>query len=163
MVPYTPAEAKTAALAEFNDPGPAHINCCQAVVRFAVLVLGCDPDLVTVGRYFGGGIAGMGEACGAITGTAMALGVRDLRLGERVDELRPRTADNLKQMLRDFTEKFGCRRCSDLTGFEMSTPEGHDAFMASDKRTLCADYVGYMCDRLAPLLTDPEGAGAGVA
>jgi C_GCAxxG_C_C family probable redox protein len=160
VTPYTPTEAKTAALAEFNDPGPAHINCCQAVVRFAVLVLGCDPDLVTVGRYFGGGIAGMGEACGAITGTAMALGMRDLCLGESADELRPRTAESLRETIRDFGDTFTCRRCADLTGFDLSTPEGHDAFMASEKRGRCAEYVGYMCDRLAPLLTDPESAGA---
>jgi C_GCAxxG_C_C family probable redox protein len=160
VVPYTPAEAKTAALAEFNDPGPAHINCCQAVVRFAALVLGCDPDLVTVGRYFGGGIAGMGEACGAITGSAMALGMRDLCLGEQVEEFRPRTMESLRQAISDFGATFTCRRCADLTGFDISTPEGHDAFMASEKRALCVEYVGYMCDRLAPLLTDPEGAGA---
>ena len=156
MAPPTVAEAKTTALAQFTDPGPAHINCCQTVVRFAQLVLDCDESLVTIGRYFGGGIAGMGETCGAVTGSAMALGMRDMCLGEKADELRPSTAEALKQMLRDFTDTFGCRRCADLTGFDLSTPEGHDAFVASDKRDLCADYVGYMCDRVAPLLTDLE-------
>jgi C_GCAxxG_C_C family probable redox protein len=160
VAPYTPAEAKAAALAQFNDPGPGHVNCCQAVVRFAVLVLGCDPGLVTAGRYFGGGIAGMGEACGAITGAAMALGIRDLCLGESMDELRSRTVESLREAMRDFGATFTCSRCADLTGFDLSTPEGHDAFMASEKRGRCADYVSFMCDRLAPLLTDPEGAGA---
>ncbi len=156
MAPHTPAEAKTAALAQFTDPGPGHVNCCQAVVRFAVLVLGCDPELVTVGRYFGGGIAGMGETCGAITGTAMALGMRDMCLGEPSEDLRAATVDGLRDMVRDFGVTFECRRCADLTGFDLSTPEGHDAFMESDKRGRCADYVGYMCDRLAPLLAVRE-------
>ena len=123
VAPYAPAEAKTAALAEFNDPGPAHINCCQAVVRFAVLVLGCDPGLVTVGRYFGGGIAGMGETCGAITGTAMALGMRDLCLGERVDEFRPRTVDSPEaDAIAISATTFGCRRCATSPGSRSALP-----------------------------------------
>jgi hypothetical protein len=78
MTPYAPEEARAAALAQFIDTGPDHINCSQAVVRFAILVLGHDPGLVTLARYFGGGITGMGEACGAITGSAIALGPRPL-------------------------------------------------------------------------------------
>jgi len=156
----TIADAKAAALAQFTDTGPDHINCCQAMVRFALLVLDADPGLLTVGRYFGGGIAGMGEICGAISGSAMALGMRDMLLGGQSDDLRPSTADTLREMMREFEASFGCRRCRDLTGFDLTTPEGHDAFVASDIHNRCADYVGTMCDRLAPLLTAPYGAPA---
>ena len=70
-------QAKANALARFAETGPGHINCAQAVVAFSLEVMGEDPDLVVTGRYFGGGIAGMGEVCGAITGAALALGLRD--------------------------------------------------------------------------------------
>lgn len=159
MSVLAPEEAKAEALARFNDPGPAHINCAQAVLCFALLTLGKDPDMVTAGRYFGGGVAGMGETCGAVTGAALALGLRDMLLtGEAPADLAPRTRECLQNLLRDFTAEFGARRCNDLTGFDMSTPEGHDAFMASEARGRCKDYVGWMCDQIAPLLLDPGAA-----
>jgi C_GCAxxG_C_C family probable redox protein len=154
MTRLTPQEARADTLARFKDPGPNHVNCSQAVVRFALLVLDMDTDLVTVARYFGGGIAGMGEVCGAVSGAAMALGMRDMDLVVESPELRHRTTEQLQELIRSFSDEFGCRRCRDLTGFDLSTPEGHDAFAASDARGRCADYVGWMCDRLAPLLAE---------
>jgi C_GCAxxG_C_C family probable redox protein len=155
----TPEQAKAEALARFNDPGPDHINCAQAVVCFALLTLGHDPGLLTTARYFGGGVAGMGETCGAITGAALALGLRDMLLTDEAPvDLAPITRAYLQELLRDFTLEFGARRCNDLTGIDISTPEGHDAFMASEARGRCKDYVGWMCDQIAPLLLDPDAA-----
>jgi C_GCAxxG_C_C family probable redox protein len=151
-------QAKSEALTRFSDPGPGHINCAQTVVRFALSALGHDPDLMTTARYLGGGVAGMGETCGAITGAALAMGLRDSLLGTEDPELRARTAERLKELVREFTLKFGARRCADLTGYDVSTPEGHKAFVESDAHKRCADYVGWMCDRIAPLLLGPTTA-----
>lgn len=154
MTRLTQEEAKADALARFNDTGPDHLNCAQAVVRFAVLTLGLDEDLVTVARYFGGGVAGTGEACGALTGAAMALGLRDMNLTAESADLRPRTTQGLIELLRGFAQEFGCARCRDLTGCDLSTPEGREEFMMSEARIRCADYVSWVCDRLAPLLAE---------
>ena len=54
--------------------------------------------------------------------------------------------------MRDFAGEFGTRRCADLTGHDLSTPEGRELFMKSEIREKCALYVGWVCDRLAPLL-----------
>jgi len=159
MTALSPEQAKTEALSRFNDPGPDHINCAQAVVYFALLTLGGDPALLTTARYFGGGVAGMGETCGAITGAALALGLRDMLMTtDTPQDLTPRTREYLQSLLRDFTAEFGARRCNDLTGFDISTPEGHDAFMASEIRGRCKDYVGWMCDQITPILLDPGAA-----
>jgi C_GCAxxG_C_C family probable redox protein len=156
MGTVSPEQAKADALTRFTDTGPGHINCSQAVVRFALLVLGHDPDLVMAAHYFGGGIAATGEVCGAITGTALALGLRDFHLGEDLPELRPRTAERLRELVNGFTREFGKRRCIDLTGFDLSTAEGHDDFLKSEAHDRCRQYVGWMCDGLVPLLTDPR-------
>jgi C_GCAxxG_C_C family probable redox protein len=150
----TPEQAKTETLARFTDPSPGHINCAQAVVHFALLVLGEDPDRITAARYMGGGIASMGEACGAITGTALALGLRDSLLSGGDPDLQPQTVEKLREFVRGFTERFGARRCIDLTGFDLSTPEGREAFGPSEARKCCVDYVSWMCDQLTPLLCD---------
>lgn len=156
MEGLSPRDAKSEALARFNDPGPDHINCAQAVVYFALLTLGAEADHLTTARYFGGGIAGLGETCGAITGSALALGLRDQLAADDSADAVPQTREQLQAFVRDFTRQFGACRCNDLTGFDMSTPEGHDAFMASEARGRCKEFVGSMCDRLAPLLLDPN-------
>jgi C_GCAxxG_C_C family probable redox protein len=154
MTRLTPEQAKLVALARFGEKGPGHINCAQAVVCFALHVMGRDLDLLTVARYFGGGLAGMGETCGALTGTTLALGLRDLHATEEPDDLAAGTRARLQELLSEFTREFGARRCADLTGCDLSTPEGHDAFVASGANERCPQYVGWMCDRLAPMLLD---------
>jgi C_GCAxxG_C_C family probable redox protein len=158
LTPISHERAMTDTLDRYTDPGPGHINCAQAVVRFALLVLGHDPDLATTARYLGGGIAAMGETCGAITGAALALGLRDMHLQGNDPDLRPRTAERLRELMRGFDLKFGARRCADLTGFDLSAPEGHKAFVESEAHKRCADYVGWVCDQLAPLLIGPDAA-----
>jgi C_GCAxxG_C_C family probable redox protein len=157
MAAITQEQAKEEALARFADPGPGHINCAQAVLCYALLVDGHDPGLITVARYLGGGVALSGETCGAITGAALALGFRDLYLTDEAPTLRPRTVDHLQQLIQEFAAKFGTCRCRDLTGYDMSTFEGLMAFRESEARIRCRDYVGWMIDRLTPLLLEPDG------
>jgi C_GCAxxG_C_C family probable redox protein len=152
-MPSVPVDqAKAQALARFEDTGPDHINCGQAVLCFALLRMGEDPELITDARYLGGGIAGMGEVCGVLSGTSLALGMRDLALVRRGVKEPPSAADQLKDILRDFTKQFGACRCRDLTGYDLSSPEGMDAFKKSEIRSQCAEYVTWACDRLNPLL-----------
>ena len=162
MTRMPPAEAKADTLARFADQGLGHINCAQAVVRFAMLVQGYDPDLIDHARYLGGGIAGMGEVCGAVSGSALSLGIsaHQRATAEQADPPappppeEPPMPDRIQALMREFTEQFGALRCRDLTGFDLSSPETRDAFHQSDVSRRCADYVGWACDRLAPLLPD---------
>jgi C_GCAxxG_C_C family probable redox protein len=148
-----PAElAKAEALARFKAPGADHINCGQAVLVYALLRLDEDPEKITEAKYFGGGITGMGEICGALNGTALALGVRDLAMADRGLEPPADTADQLKAIVRDFGDTFGDRRCLPLTGYDLSTPDGMAAFKMSDIRSKCEDYVTWAIDRVEPLL-----------
>ena len=80
-----PSEARADSLARFSDQGPDHINCAQAVLNFTLKVTGSDPAWLALARQFGGGIAGTGETCGAITGAALALSLRDHLAGEAAD------------------------------------------------------------------------------
>ena len=81
MVDDTVPAARAAALAGFADTGPDHLNCAQAVVRFAALLLGAREDSVVLARYMGGGMAGTGEVCGALSGAALSTGLRDQHRG----------------------------------------------------------------------------------
>jgi C_GCAxxG_C_C family probable redox protein len=152
-MPSIPSDqAKAQVMDRFKDPGPGHINCGQAVLLFALLRMGEDPESITDAKYLGGGVAGMGEICGVLNGTALALGMRDLVLSRRGVKEPPPALDPFKEVLRDFAEEFDSRRCRDLTGYDLSHPEGLEAFKKSEIRSRCADYVEWACDRLDPLL-----------
>ena len=150
--------AKTEALARFQAPAPDHINCGQAVLVYALLRLDEDPDAIMEAKYFGGGIAGMGELCGVLSGLALALGVRDLALSDRGEQPPAATPDQIRAIYREFADTFGSRRCLNLTGFDLTTPEGMTAFKMSDIKPRCTDYVAWAIDRLEPLLAPAADA-----
>jgi C_GCAxxG_C_C family probable redox protein len=144
-------QAKADALARFADKGPDRINCSQAVLCYALQVMGQDCDLVTLATYFGGGIASMGEACGAVTGAALAAGARDYFTEQQNPETTAATKAALQKAMKGFAEKFGSCRCLDLTGYDLSTPEGFAAFKMSEAHDQCPVYVAWMMDEIAPL------------
>ena len=159
MTPLSPADAKADALARFADQGPGHLNCNQAILRYALLVKGYDPDLVKVGQFFGGGMAGMGEICGAVSGCALSLGLREYESsttgdeeGGPADPETPPMPDRLQELMRGFAAEFGALRCRDLTGHDLTTPKGRDDFHASEDSRRCADFVSWSIDRVTPLL-----------
>ena len=152
--PIAPDEAKAEALERLSDQGPGHINCAQAVLLFTLLVTGSDLDSVALARQFGGGIAGTGETCGAVTGAAFALGLRDHLAGDAADPAGTRAA--LQELVRDFESEFGALRCRDLTGCDLTTPEGHDAFVKGGGPDRCRSFVDWMCDQILPLAGPPR-------
>jgi C_GCAxxG_C_C family probable redox protein len=152
MASLPPEHARAEALARFAAPPPEHINCGQAVLVYALLRLDEDPEAIIKAKYFGGGFAGSGELCGALSGAVLALGVRDMVLTDRGMEPPAETPDQVRALLKDFSETFGARCCLDLTGFDLTTPEGMTAFKMSDIRSRCNDYVAWAIDRLEPLL-----------
>ena len=146
------AEAKAEALAGFGASGSAHLNCAQAVVFFALRALGRDVDLITAARYLGGGMVRLGHECGAVTGAVLALGLRDLTDPEGTERDVAGATAELQELVRAFEAEFGHTTCRELTGHDLSTRESYKIFAASDARPRCADYVGWVCDRVGAVL-----------
>jgi C_GCAxxG_C_C family probable redox protein len=145
-------QAKAQALAGYLDPGPGHLNCAQAVTLGGLLVAGQDPTLIDVANYLGGGMARMGEACGALTGAAIALGLRD-HFG---DSALPKNSgfDPLQQLIRDFELEFGALRCKDLLGCDISTAQGFRGAKKAQALSRCPKFVGWTIDRLGQVLCE---------
>ena len=144
--------AKEAALARFRDLGPGHLNCAQAVVHFASSVLGLSQDSVVVARYFGGGLVRTGQVCGALSGCAISLGLRDLHRGLTWPDGTSPDTEELQSLCRDFEATFGAMDCGDLVGYQIGTPDGYRRFKADDKYEPCEQYVSWACDHLADVL-----------
>ena len=85
---------------------------------------------------FAGGIGNTGDVCGAVAGAVMAIGLKQER-GETMEEAL-RTLAVGQEFRRRFETEMGTISCRELTGADLSTPEGVEQFMNSDKpQTVC--------------------------
>ena len=144
--------AKAAALAGFAETGADHLNCAQAVVRCAAILLDARPDSVVLARYFGGGISGMGQVCGALSGAALSVGLRDLDRGLSWPDRASPGFEKLQELFRRFEAEFGATTCRALIGYSTDTPQDYERFKAEAKYASCEEYVSWTCDHLCDIL-----------
>ena len=99
-----------------------------------------------------GGVAWSGGACGAITGAALAVSRLAAR---RIDDHREakRTARNIiVRLMADFRAEYGHVNCRDLLGLDISTEEGHAAFIEGQVwHTVCMSQIEFAIRKLVPL------------
>jgi C_GCAxxG_C_C family probable redox protein len=111
-----------------------------------------DPLDSSAAMALNGGVAYEGSICGAITGAALAVGqlagreVADHATAKRVARRAVQDA------LDAFVDEFGSTDCRTLTGFDLRSPGGHDAFIAAGRwRTACTEQLAFMIHRVAGL------------
>jgi C_GCAxxG_C_C family probable redox protein len=125
-------------------------SCSQAVFTAFSGDFGLARDLsLRLSQPFGGGMAHLGEACGAVTGAFMVLGLKygrtradDLAARDRTYELQGRFAERFKAL-------HGSISCPGLLGLE------RDMGLAREKnlfKTLCAGYVRSAAEILYEIL-----------
>ncbi len=127
-------------------------HCSEAVLMAVCKDMGIENPLIPrIATPFAGGMAGSGEVCGAVSGALMAIGVIDGRdeLGQREGE--PHRLG--REVMRAFHDEMGTLYCRELTGHDLSTPEGLAAFRKSDVRIrVCLRAVGFAYDKTLALL-----------
>ena len=118
-------------------------SCSQAMLSSYGEQFGLNRELaLKVSGAFGGGMARMGETCGAVTGAFMVIG---LKYGNaRVEDKQAK--ERAYSLVREFVDRFKSRNgsivCRELLGCDISTPEGRD--LAKEKNlfaTLCPKFV----------------------
>jgi C_GCAxxG_C_C family probable redox protein len=129
-------------------------SCSQAVVTAFSDDFGLDRDVaLKISQAFGGGMGHLGEACGAVTGAFMIIGLKHGRT--KADDLpaRDRTYALMQAFARRFKELHCSITCRCLLGCDIGTEEGMKA--AQDKnlfQTLCLNYVKDAAEILESLL-----------
>ena len=104
MASLSAEQAKVEALARFQAPAPEHINCGQAVLCYALLRLDEDPEAHHAGQVFRGRHRRHGRDLRGIERGRARAGSARRALAERGIEQPQTTADQLKAVLRDFTD-----------------------------------------------------------
>jgi len=88
--------------------------------------LGLDEDkCVRVAMAFGGGMAYMQDACGAVTGAFMVIGLKHGRPGND-REHRDRVYGLAREFVREFTALHTSISCRDLIEHDLSTKKGQE-------------------------------------
>lgn len=94
-----------------------------------------------IATCFAGGIGNTGAVCGAVAGAVMAIGLKNRR-GDTMEEML-RNLAVAQEFRRRFEAEMGTINCRELTGADLSTPEGIEQYMGSDTpRTVCFPAVG---------------------
>lgn len=99
-------------------------SCSQAVLTAYAPELGMEEDMaLRVSQAFGGGIAHMGETCGAVSGALMAIGLKYGRASAEGVEAKEQTYALAEQFVAAFKERNGTIVCKELLGYDISNPE----------------------------------------
>ncbi len=128
-------------------------NCAQSVLAAFSAGVGLEESAaLRLSSPFGGGISRRGQVCGAVSGALMALG---LARGSDTPAGKEETYRITQTFLQRFEALHGSLTCRELTGHDISTPEGHQkAREAGVFKKLCPILVGDAARLLQQMLND---------
>jgi C_GCAxxG_C_C family probable redox protein len=99
-------------------------NCAQSVLKAVLEEKGIFFDeAMSLSSGFGGGIAGEGRTCGAVSGAIMAIGVLNGLHSKDVVQSKENTYENSSILIERLKEKFETTQCNELIGVDMKDPE----------------------------------------
>jgi C_GCAxxG_C_C family probable redox protein len=118
-------------------------NCAQSVLAAFGQDHGLDREMaLRVAGSFGGGMARMGETCGAVTGALMVLGLRHGMTRKEAPQAKENNYNEVLKFVEAFKARYGSIQCRDLLGCDISDSAGRQK--ASDQKlfsTLCPKLV----------------------
>jgi C_GCAxxG_C_C family probable redox protein len=123
----------------------SQFNCAQTVFSLFANDLGLDEKTaLKIASGFGGGMA-CAETCGAVTGSYMVIGMKHGHYTTDPDK-KAKTKLMVQKFNEEFKKEHGTLICKELTGFDISTPEG--AFEAHQEgvfQNLCPAFIKTAC------------------
>ena len=126
----------------------SQFNCAQTVFSLFAEDLNLDEKVaLKISSGFGGGMA-CAETCGAVTGSYMVIGMKH---GHYTSDEEDKA--NTKMMVQKFNEEFkkehGSLICKELTGYDISTPEGaSEAHIEGVFQNKCPMFIHTACNIL---------------
>lgn len=102
----------------------AGFSCSQSVFSVFAEDYGLDPRIaLKIGDAFGGGIAGQGLTCGAVTGALMVIGLAFGRTDPADYDAKTLTRERAKEFLRLFEARYTTTECRLLLEIDIGDPE----------------------------------------
>ena len=99
-------------------------NCAQAVLEALSSEYGLDSVTAKkIAGAFGGGIAGNGDVCGAVSGALMLIGLKYGKYKEDDTASKENTYRIANEYMEKFKKEFGSIKCRDLIKYNLSIKE----------------------------------------
>lgn len=129
-------------------------HCSQAVFSTYSAQFGLDRETaLKVSEAFGGGMARMGETCGAVTGAFMVIGLKHSSAKAGDKEAVQKVNDLVREFVDEFKSRNGTIICKKLLECDISTPEGMKTFQEKKLRsTLCPKFIQDAAEILEQIL-----------
>jgi C_GCAxxG_C_C family probable redox protein len=117
-------------------------SCSQAVLAAYCERFGLDKEQAyKISTGFGGGMH-LDQACGAVTGAIMVIGLKYGRTRADDIEAKMNTAKKLVEFAEKFKARHGSIACTELIGCNISTLEGYQEAKKRDLfKQVCPKYV----------------------
>ena len=97
-------------------------NCAQAVACTLAPLIGADEELCfRAAEGLGGGMGGLTETCGAVSGATMAIGLANSN-GQDDRTSKQATYRIVRKLVSDFREQNGSTLCPELKGIKTKQP-----------------------------------------
>lgn len=138
-------------------------NCCESVLMFVndeIPLDGFGRGVMRATSNMGGGGAGWGSLCGAVSGGVMAFGLHMGTNGdedpEEFDAIRTKMREKTQVFLQTFEDRWGNVDCYDLLGANTRTPEGKKKYDENRAKGIyfCEDYVHWAAAEVKKLLKE---------
>jgi C_GCAxxG_C_C family probable redox protein len=153
-----------------NELMDKYHNCAQCALVAVQDMSGLKDDLLAkASSGFGGGIGGTQSVCGALTGAALALGMKYGRDASYLvgpsDVAIKKQGEVIEQVARLakwFEREFGSTVCADLrkghmgTDLSMGVPWQNEWANQLGMRTRCTEFVAKTVQRTLLMLDDPK-------
>jgi C_GCAxxG_C_C family probable redox protein len=152
-----------------NELMDKYHNCAQCALVAVQDMSGLKDDLLAkASSGFGGGIGGTQSVCGALTGAALALGMkygRDMSYltgpSEEAIKKQGEVIEQVARLAKWFEREFGSVNCKDLrkshmgTDLSMGVPWQNAWADQLGMREHCAEIAGKTAQRALAMLEDP--------
>ncbi len=130
-------------------------SCSQAVLEAFCEDLGMDRDTaLKISQSFGGGMAHMGETCGAVTGALMVIGLQYGRTKAEDTEAKEQTYTTVHEFIKRFKAKYDSIICKEILGYDVSKDEEFKEAQEEEVfQTICPKFVqsaAEICKDLLP-------------
>ncbi len=100
-------------------------NCSQAILSTYGGEFGLERETaLKAAAAFGGGMGGLGEVCGAVTGALVVIGLRYGHKEAKDRETKAKTYARARDFAGRFRSRHGALCCRELLGCDLTTPEG---------------------------------------
>lgn len=130
-------------------------NCAESVSKALSEALGLNAEnAVRTATPFGGGVAGKGYLCGAVSGAMIALGLSKGRVTSKGD--RGPCNKVAEKFVDDFLNEFSSLSCRDIIGVDLQTEEGRKRHKEHLRNEKCCPIVKFAAETMYNLIKAPS-------